>query len=192
MAIARALLEDLTDHWWVILVRGIAAVVFGVVAFVLPGATLLAVIFIWGAYAVIDGAFALYMTYLTARQGRRWWPYLLEGVVGVGAGAVAFGSPGLTALALLYLIAAWAIVTGIVEVVAAVEMRTLIQNEWLLGVAGVLSVVFGVLVAIQPDAGALAVVWIIGTYALLFGIALIGLAFRVRSMGKRLHASAAA
>src|SRR5262245_52572788 len=153
MAIARALLEDVSDHWWVILLRGIAAVIFGVLAFIWPSTALLALVFVWGAYAIVDGAFALYMTYLAARQELRWWPYLLEGLLGVGAGVIAFARPDITALALLYLIAAWAILTGIVEIVAAIDLRKLIPNEWLLGLAGVLSIVFGVLVAMEPDAG---------------------------------------
>ena len=192
MAIARALLEDLSDNWWVILLRGIVGVVFAVLAFASPGATLLALVFVWGAYAIIDGAFALYLTYLAARQQRRWWPYLLEGLVGIGAGIVAFGWPGITALALLYLIAAWAIVTGIVEIIAAVDLRKQIQNEWLLGLAGVFSIIFGILVAAQPNAGAVAVVWTVGAYALFFGITLIVLAFRVRNMGKQLKSNATA
>src|SRR4051812_34007937 len=192
MAIARTLLEDLSNNWWVILLRGIVGVIFGVVAFVSPGATLLALVFVWGAYAIVDGAFALYMTYLAARQQRRWWPYLLEGLAGIGAGVLAFAVPGITALALLYLIAAWAIITGIVEIVAAIDLRKQIQNEWLLGLAGVLSIIFGIIVTVMPDAGALAVVWTVGAYALVFGITLIVLAFRVRSLGKSLRAPAAA
>jgi uncharacterized membrane protein HdeD (DUF308 family) len=192
MAIARALLEDLSDHWWVILLRGIVGVIFAVLAFVWPGATLLALIFVWGVYAIVDGAFALYLTYLAVRQQRRWWPYLLEGLIGIGAGVVAFVLPGLTALALLFLIAGWAIVTGVVEIIAAVDLRKQIDNEWLLGLAGVFSIVFGILVALQPDAGAVAVVWTVGAYALVFGITLIALAFRVRSLGKPSHTAAAA
>ncbi len=189
MAIARALLEDMADNWWVVLLRGLVAVIFGILAFASPGATLLALVFVWGVYAIVDGAFALYLTYLAARQGRRWWPYLIEGLVGIGAGVLTLAWPEVTALALLYLIAAWAIVTGIVEIIAAIDLRKQIPNEWALGLSGLLSVIFGVLVAVQPDAGALAVVWLIGAYALLFGITLIALAFRMRSMGKRLHAS---
>ncbi len=191
MAIPRALLEDLSDHWWVILLRGIVGVIFGVLTFRWPGATLLALIFVWGAYAIVDGAFALYLTYLATRQQRRWWPYLLEGLVGIGAGVVTFISPGLTAFALLFLIAGWAIVSGVFEIIAAVDLRKQIDNEWLLGLAGVFSIVFGVLVAMQPDAGALAVVWTVGAYALVFGITLIALSFRVRGLGERYRAAAA-
>src|SRR4051794_37992988 len=98
MAIAQALLEDLADNWWVILFRGIVGIIFGVMAFTWPGATLLALVFVWGAYAIVDGAFALYMTYLAARQQRRSWPFLLEGLAGIGAGVLAFAWPGITAL----------------------------------------------------------------------------------------------
>jgi uncharacterized membrane protein HdeD (DUF308 family) len=192
MAIARALLEDMAENWWVVLLRGLVGILFGVLAFAWPGATLVALVFVWGAYAIVDGAFALYMTYLAARQGRRWWPYLLEGLAGLGAGVLSFAWPGVTALALLYLIAAWAIVTGVVEVIAAIDLRQQIPNEWALGLSGVLSVIFGALVAVQPDAGALAVVWIVGAYAILFGITLIALAFRMRSLGKHLHTNVAA
>ena len=192
MAIAQALLEDLANHWWVILLRGIVGIIFAVLAFALPGATLLSLVFVYGAYAIFDGAFALSMTYLAARQQRRWWPYLLEGLAGLGAGLVAFAVPGITALVLLYLIAAWAIVTGAVEIIAAIDLRKQMPNEWLLGLSGALSILFGILVAVQPDAGALAVVWTIGLYALLYGVTLVVLAFRVRSMGKRIQTVATA
>jgi len=192
MAIARALLEDMSDHWWVILLRGIIGIIFAVLAFRWPGATLLALVFVWGAYAITDGAFALYLAYLAGRQELRWWPYLLEGLVGIGAGIVAFVWPGITELALLFLIAAWAIVTGVAEIIAAVDLRKVIDNEWLLGLAGVFSIIFGVLVALQPSAGGVAIVWTIGLYALVFGITLIALAFRVRSLGKQLEAGAVA
>ena len=192
MAIARALLEDLSNHWWVILLRGVVGVIFAVLAFAWPGATLISLVFVYGAYAILDGVFALYMTYLAARQERRSWPYLLEGLAGIGAGILAFALPGITALVLLYLIAAWAIVTGVVEIVAAIDLRKQMQNEWLLGLAGALSIIFGIVVAVFPDAGALAVVWTVGAYALLFGVTLIVLAFRVRAMGKRLGAPATA
>jgi uncharacterized membrane protein HdeD (DUF308 family) len=135
MAIARVQPEDLSNHWWVILLRGIVGAIFAVLAFAWPGATLLALVFVWGAYAVVDGASALYLTLLAARQERRWWPYLLEGLAGIGAGIVAFAVPGITALVPLYLIVAWAILTGIVEIVAAVDPRKQIRNGWLLGLA---------------------------------------------------------
>lgn len=187
MAISQALLNDMSRDWWVVLLRGIVGVIFGVLAFAWPGATLMVLVFVWGAYAVVDGAFALYLMVQAARQDRRWWPYSLEGLVGILAGAVAFAWPDITALVLVLLVAAWAIVTGLFEIIAAIDLRKQIQHEWLLGLSGVLSIVFGVLVMLQPEAGALVVVWLLGAYALLFGATLIGLAFRVRSVGGELH-----
>ena len=188
MAISQALLNDMSRDWWVLLLRGIVGVLFGVLAFAWPGATLLALVLVWGMYASIDAGFALYQMVLAGQQQRRWWPYLLEGVVGILAGLMAFAWPEITALALVLLIAAWAIVTGVFEIIAAIDLRKQIRHEWLLGLSGVLSIVFGILVALQPDAGALAVVWLLGAYALLFGVTLIGLAFRVRGLGRELHA----
>jgi uncharacterized membrane protein HdeD (DUF308 family) len=191
MAIPQLLLKDVSDHWWVLLVRGSLGVLFAILAFAWPGATLLALIFVWGAYAVLDGAFALYTAYVAGTRRQRWWPYVFEGLVGIAAGLVAFAWPGITALVLLYLIAAWAILTGVFEVVTAIELRKLIEGEWLLGLSGVLSVIFGILLAIQPEAGAVAVVWILGAYALLFGITLIVLAFRVHGLGNRMRQAGA-
>ena len=187
MAISQALLQDMSRDWWVILLRGIVGVLFGVLAFAWPGATLLALVFVWGAYAVLDGGFALYQMLLAGRQQRRWWPYLLEGMVGIGAGVMAFAWPGITALALIFLVAAWAIVTGVFEIIAAIDLRKQIRHEWLLGLSGVLSILFGILVVLQPEAGALVVVWLLGAYALLFGATLIALAFRVRGLGRDLE-----
>jgi uncharacterized membrane protein HdeD (DUF308 family) len=179
-------IDDLLSNWWILLLRGVAAVIFGVLALVSPGATLLALVWVFGIYAIVDGALALWFAVQAAQEHRRWWPFLLEGVVGIAAGVIAFVSPGITALALVYVVAAWAIVTGILEVVAAIELRKVIDQEWLLGLSGVLSIVFGVLVAVQPRAGAVSLVWIIGIYALLFGAAMIALAFRVRGFRDQL------
>jgi uncharacterized membrane protein HdeD (DUF308 family) len=186
MAISQALLNNMSRDWWVILLRGIVGVVFGVLAFAWPGPTLLALILVWGMYASVDAGFALNQMVLAGQQQRRSWPYLLEGLVGIGAGVMAFAWPGITALALVLLIAAWAIVTGLFEIIAAIDLRTQIRDEWLLALSGVLSIVFGFLVMVQPDAGALAVVWLLGAYTLLFGVTLIALAFRVRGLGRKL------
>jgi uncharacterized membrane protein HdeD (DUF308 family) len=182
----------MSKNWWVVLLRGIVGVIFAALAFASPGATLLALVFVYGAYAIVDGAFAFYMAYLASRQERRSWPCLLEGLAGVGAGVLAFAWPGVTTLALLYIVAAWAIITGVVEIIAAVDLRKQMQNEWLLGLSGVLSIIFGVIVVAQPDAGALAVVWTLGAYALLYGVTLIVLAFRMRGLGKSLRTAATA
>ena len=177
------MLETLTRHWWVLAVRGGAAVLFGVVAVIWPGITLLALVLLFGAYALIDGVLALYAA--LARQpraeGRRGW-LALEGVAGVLTAIGTAVWPGITALVLLYFIAAWALVTGVAEIVAAIRLRRDIQGEWLMALSGVLSIVFGLLAFFFPAAGALAVVWLIATYAIFFGVVLLVLAFRLRHL----------
>jgi uncharacterized membrane protein HdeD (DUF308 family) len=162
--------------------RGLAAIVFGVLAFVWPGITLWVLVLLFGAYMLVDGIFAIVAAVRAAGREARWWLLLIEGVLGVLAGLVAAFWPGLTALALLYFIAAWAIVSGILEIVGAIRLRQEIEGEWVLGVSGALSVLFGVLLAVIPaPAGLLSLVWLIGAYALAFGVLLLVLAFRVRS-----------
>jgi len=180
-----------TINWWALLLRGIAAIIFGVLAFVWPGLTLLTLVFLFGAYAIIDGIFALVAGFRSPRGARRWWWLALVGVVSVLAGLFAFVMPGVTGYTLLMLIAAWAIVSGIFEIVAAIEMRKEITGEWMLVLGGVASVVFGVLMMINPVAGALAVAWIIGVYAIVFGALLVGAAFRLRGW-ENSHAGATA
>ena len=162
--------------------RGLAAIVFGVLAFVWPDITLFALVLLFGAYMLVDGIFAIVAAVRAAGREARWWLLLIEGVLGVLAGLVAAFWPGLTALALLYFIAAWAIVSGILKIVGAIRLRREIEGEWALGLSGVLSVLFGVLLAVIPaPAGLLSLVWLIGAYALAFGVLLLVLAFRVRS-----------
>lgn len=171
-----------TGSWWALLLRGIAAIAFGVLAFIWPGITLAVLVFLWGAYALVDGAFAIAAGIKAHGEKNRWWVLLLEGILGVIAGVLAFVIPGITALVLLLLIAAWAIVTGVFEIAAAIQMRKYIKGEWLLILAGIASIVFGVLLFINPGAGALAVVWFIGAYAIVFGVILIALSFRLHGM----------
>lgn len=175
------MLETLTRHWWVLAIRGGAAVIFGLLAFIWPGITVLALVLLFGAYALVDGVLALYAA-LAGRpwaEGRRGW-LALEGVAGVLAAIGAVVWPGMTALVLLYLIAAWAVVTGVAEIGAAIRLRRDIQGEWLMALSGLLSIVFGLLAFFFPGAGAVAVVWLIATYAIFFGAVLEGLAFRLR------------
>ena len=170
--------DQLARHWWVIGLRGLAAILFGVLAFVWPGMTLAVLVLLFGAYALVDGVLTLIAAFRGGVQHRI--VMLVEGVVSVLAGLAAFVWPGLTALVLLYIIAFWAIVTGVLEIVAAIRVRRAISNELGLVIGGVLSVVFGVVLLIAPGAGALAVIFLIGTYAVVFGIALLGLAWRLR------------
>lgn len=176
-------MATLSRNWWALLIRGIAAVLFGILAFVWPQASLVALVLLWGAYALVDGIFALVAAFARPDIRDRRWLLVLEGLVGIAAGIVAFVWTDITALVLLYIIAAWAIVTGVIEIVAGIRLREEIKGEWALILGGILSVLFGLFLAIFPGAGALAVVYIIGAYALLFGVLLIILAFRLRSHG---------
>jgi uncharacterized membrane protein HdeD (DUF308 family) len=170
----------LARNWWALALRGLFAVLFGLAALFWPGITLAALILLFGAYALVDGVFAIVAAVRAAEQHGRWGLLLLEGIFGILVGLLTFVWPGLTALVLLYFIAAWALVTGVFEIVAAVRLRREIEGEWALILGGVISVIFGVLLVVLPAAGLLALVWLIGVYALVFGILLIILSFRLR------------
>lgn len=176
------MLHSLARNWWAVLLRGVAAVLFGLIAFFWPGATGYALVILFGAYAFVDGIFALVSSIRAAGAGERWGALLLEGIIGLVIAAVTFFYPGLTALALYWVIATWAILTGILEIVAAIQLRKMIQNEWLLILSGILSIVFGVLLVVYPLIGILTVIYLIGAYALIFGVMLIGFSLRLRSL----------
>jgi uncharacterized membrane protein HdeD (DUF308 family) len=180
------LLPLLSRNWWALALRGLAAILFGILAFAWPGITLFVLVIFFGAYMLVDGIFAIVAAVRAAGAEARWWLMLLEGILGVVAGLVTFFWPGLTALALLYLIAAWAIVTGIMEIAAAIRLRQEIVGEWALVLGGALSVLFGVLLVVIPArAGLLSLTWLIGAYAVAFGVLLVILAFRVRNATSR-------
>jgi uncharacterized membrane protein HdeD (DUF308 family) len=174
-----ALAESLARNWWLLLLRGIAGVAFGVLAFAWPGLTLFALVLLYGAYALVDGVFAIVAAIKSRGRAPTGW-LALVGVLGIAAGIVTFLWPGITALALLALIAAWSILHGVFEVVGAIRLRREIRGEGLLILSGLLSVAFGVAVLIWPGAGALALVWLIGGYAIVFGVLMIVLSFRLR------------
>jgi uncharacterized membrane protein HdeD (DUF308 family) len=173
---------DLARNWWVLALRGVAGILFGIGAFVWPGATLAALILVFGAYVFVDGIFAVVAGIGMRRQLSLWWLVVVEGLAGIILGVLTFRSPDTTALVLVTLIAAWSIITGIFEIATAVRIRTMIANEWLLILSGVVSIIFGILLIAQPSAGAISIVWLLGAYALLFGILTLMLAFRVRGM----------
>jgi uncharacterized membrane protein HdeD (DUF308 family) len=179
---ASALLGTLAENWWLLLLRGLVAIAFGVVAFLWPNITLMALTYLWGAYAIIDGAIAIWAAFNLSGgdAGPRWW-LGLTGVVGILAGIVAFVYTGMTALVLLMFIAVWAIIIGALQLYAAVQLRKVIENEWLLVLSGLLSIAFGALLIAWPSTGALAVIWTIAWYAVFFGCLLIGLAFRLKT-----------
>ncbi|PYN49988.1 MAG: hypothetical protein DME00_07440 [Candidatus Rokuibacteriota bacterium] len=171
----------LTRNWWALALRGIFAILLGLAAFVLPGVTLAVLVALFGAYAVVDGVLAIIAGVRAAERHERWWSPVLKGLAGIIAGVLAFIWPALTVLALLYLIAGWAIVTGVLEIVAAVHLHRA-HGEWLLILNGVLSILFGLFVIVWPGAGVLTLVWMIGVYAIVFGAVLLVLAFRLRNL----------
>ena len=176
----RTALPAETGHWWALGLRGVLAILFGLAALLRPGLALEALILLFGAYALVDGAFSIVGVFGGTRGGTPRWLLLLEGIVSIAAGLIAFIFPGLTAIALLYLIAAWAVITGVMEVATAIRLRQEITGEWALIVGGILSVLFGVILAVLPAVGILSLIWLVGAYALAFGVLLLITAFQVR------------
>jgi uncharacterized membrane protein HdeD (DUF308 family) len=176
------MLSMLTRNWWTFALRGLAAIIFGILALIWPQQTLLALVLLFGAFALVDGILDVIAGIASYRYFENWWAVLLRGVAGIVIGVLTFFWPNITALVLLYFIAAWALITGIFEIVAAIQLRRVITGEWMYILGGLLSIVFGVLLFVFPVAGAVSVIWLIGIYAILFGIALIILAFRLRSL----------
>jgi uncharacterized membrane protein HdeD (DUF308 family) len=175
--------DTLIRNWWLVALRGVAALLFGALAFLRPAATVAALILLFGAYAVVNGVFTI-VAAVANRRGEPHWAWLLiSGVLSVALGVLTLAMPGVTGIVLLYLIAAWAIVTGVSEIATAIRLRRVITGEWLLIAAGVVSVLFGFFLIVFPGAGALAVVLWIGTYAIILGILLVALGFRLRGWG---------
>ena len=180
------MLTILGRHWWVLALRGLLAVLFGVMALIWPGTTVRVLVILFGIYAVVDGLFALFSA-LATRQGRGGrWLLLVEAAAGIAAGVLAFIWPETTALVLLYLIAAWAILTGVLELIAAFWLRREVEGEWVLALAGAISIILGLLLALRPESGLVAVVWFVGGYAIVFGVLLIILGFRLRGLYQEL------
>jgi uncharacterized membrane protein HdeD (DUF308 family) len=184
----QSILSVITGNWWMLALRGVLAVLFGLLALIAPIATLTVLVLFWGAFALVDGVFAIIAAFRVAGGRGRWW-LIIEGVLGILAGIVTFLYPGLTALVLLYIIAFWAILIGIMRIVTAISLRREIENEWLMILGGALTVIFGILLIVLPGPGLLSLTWLIGIWALIFGIALIVLAFRVRNMGRGVQES---
>lgn len=175
----RPMLDALARNWGLILLRGILAIIFGVLAFVWPGITLISLVLLYGAFAFTDGILAIAAAVRGGLPAPRWWLALI-GVFGVGAGVLTVLWPQITALVLLLFIAGWAIATGVMQIIGAIKLREEIEDEWLLIASGVLSVVFGVLLAMWPGAGALAMILVIGSFAIMFGILEVLFALRLR------------
>jgi uncharacterized membrane protein HdeD (DUF308 family) len=184
MRIAIVDIGTLARNWWVVLVRGLAAIAFGIVTLLAPALSLGFLVILFGAYAFADGTLSIASFFLRREQSEPRWILLLSGLTGIVAGLVTFFWPGITAVALYFLIAAWALVTGVFELVAAIRLRKAIRDEWLLGLAGVASMGLGILLLLLPGAGLLALVLWIGAYAIVYGGLLIALAFRLKSWAK--------
>jgi uncharacterized membrane protein HdeD (DUF308 family) len=173
------MIHELAHNWGWIALRGALAIVFGILAFAWPASAFAAIVLLFGAYAFVDGVFALVSLFRGGGK-ERFWMLVLEAAVGIGIGILTIAHPAITALALLYYVGIWAILTGIFELVAAIRLRKEITGEFWLGLAGVLSIVFGVLLFATPGPAALALTVWIGAYAILFGVVLLLLAFRLR------------
>jgi uncharacterized membrane protein HdeD (DUF308 family) len=182
----------LSRYWWMYLLRGAISILFGIMVFAWPGISLVSLVLLFGAFALADG----FGNVVTAIGGRRehenWWVLLLAGLAGIALGVLTFFNPAVTALALLFYIAIWAIATGLLQIVAAIRLRKEIEGEFWLGLGGLASVAFGMLLIARPGAGALTVLWLIAAYAIAFGVIHIILAFKARGFAKRVEAAATA
>jgi uncharacterized membrane protein HdeD (DUF308 family) len=173
------MVHALAKNWWLLLLRGIAAIIFGVLAFAWPGVTLLTLILFYGAFALVDGVLAIVAAITGGAPGPRWW-LAIVGLLGIAAGLLTFLMPGLSALVLLFFIAGWAIATGVFQIIGAIQLRKEIDNEWLLILGGIISVLFGIGVMLAPGAGAVALIWVIGAYAIVIGVLFVALALRLK------------
>lgn len=177
----RTIADVFARNWWLLALRGLAAILFGALAFMWPGITLLGLVLLFGGYALANGILSFALAFKSRRQR---WSLIFGGIISIIAALITFFVPGITALGLVLLIAAFAIANGITEIAAAIRLRKVITNEWLLVLAGILSIVFGILLSLMPGAGALVLVFWIGAWMIAIGILLLVLAFRVRSWGE--------
>lgn len=176
--------DSLMQSWWVLALRGAIAILFGVLAFMWPGLTLLMLVGLFAAFALLSGGASAMGAVKNRQHDDNWWLLLLLALVGIGAGVIAIIHPALTALVLVLVMGANALITGVLDIVAAIRLRKAIQGEWMLVLSGIASIAFGILVFLFPQAGALAMVWLISAYAVLTGALLLGAAFRLRASTK--------
>ena len=174
--------------WWLLLLRGIVAIAFGVLTWMQPGISAAALVLLFGAFAFADGVLGTWTAIAGRADHEYWWLVLLRGLLGIGVGILAFVEPGVVALALLFYIAIWAIATGMLEIATAIRLRREIEGEWLLILSGLISVIFGVVLIARPGQGALALLWLIASFAVVFGVVLVILAFKARGFARRVAA----
>lgn len=175
----RPTLDALARNWWLILLRGICAIIFGVLTFIWPGLTLLTLVLFYGAFSLLDGAFSIVAAVKGGAPMPRWW-LALVGVLGIGVGIITLAWPQITGIVLLMFIAGWAIASGVLQIIGAIALRKEIDGEWLLVASGILSVVFGALLIMYPGAGALSLAFVIGAFAVAYGILMIGFSLRLK------------
>jgi uncharacterized membrane protein HdeD (DUF308 family) len=175
----RPTLDALARNWWLILLRGVFAIIFGVLTFIWPGLTLLTLVLLYGAFSLFDGAFSIAAAVKGGAPMPRWW-LALVGLLGIGVGIITLAWPQITGIVLLMFIAGWAIASGILQIIGAIALRKEIEGEWLLIASGILSAVFGALLIMYPGAGALSLALVIGAFAVAYGILLIGFALRLK------------
>jgi uncharacterized membrane protein HdeD (DUF308 family) len=175
--------------WWLLLLRGLVAIAFGVLTWFQPGISAAALVLLFGAYAFADGVLSAWTAIAGRADHQYWWLLLLRGVLGIGVGILAFVEPGVVVLALLVYMAIWAIATGLIEIVTAIRLRSEIEGEWLLIFSGVVSVLFGVVLLARPGQSVLALLWLIATFAVVFGVVLVILAFKARGFARRVAAA---
>ena len=176
------MIKTLSRNWWTFVGRGLFAILFGALALALPELTLIVMVWMFGAYVAVDGMFQIILSITRREKFDRWWLLLIEGIFGVALGLLTFVWPGITGLVLFMLVVVWAIVTGVLEIAAAIQLRQILENEWLLAFSGVLSILLGIAMLVWPGASVIALAWLIGIYAIVFGITLIALGFRLKNM----------
>ncbi len=174
-----SLLDAMARSWWTFVVRGVLMVLFGIAAILWPGLTFSSMLVLFGVFAIAQGLVSVIEGFRGTDRTR--WSSIVSGILSVAIGVAVFVWPGLTALALLYFIAAWAIITGVIEIAAAISLRDQIEDEWLIAIGGVLSVIIGLYLAAFPGTGALGLTWLIGAYAIGFGVLLAVVGIRLRS-----------
>lgn len=177
----------LSRNWGAFALRGLMAILFGLTTLTWPRLTLTVLVFWFGAYVFLDGVLGFIYAIRAIKQEPRWWVHLLEGLAGIAVGVLTFLLPGITALALLYFIAAWIVITGGLRIIAAIRLRRVIRGEVLLILSGILAVLYGLLLIAFPAAGSVAIVWLIGAYAIILGALLLLLALRLRRLKKELE-----
>lgn len=182
----QSLASILSGNWWALLLRGLLAIAFGVFVWMQPGISLATMVLLFGAFALAEGVLGV-VTAISGRKGNDdWWVLLLWGLVSIGIGVLTFAAPGITAFVLLFYIAVWAIAIGVLQIIAAVRLRKEIEGEWLLGLAGLAAVAFGVLLIVRPGEGVLSVLMVISVYAVLSGILLVILSLKVRNFSAKI------